>query len=60
MRLIGKVVETKYITAKEYLQLTEKDKRNIKDISIVTPKLGSNSFGNFKVELKSPEYKVYK
>ncbi len=46
------------ITPKEFMNLSEKDKKNIKKIEIVPPKLGRADFGKIRINLKTPIYKT--
>lgn len=46
------------ISAEEYLKRKESGKINPSKVSIVPPRIGSNSFGEFKVKLDVPEYRV--
>ena len=48
------------ISPSEYLNLTEEQRKEIEDIRIVPPKIGSGSFGMFRVIRKFPAYRVRK
>ncbi len=48
------------ISPSEYLHLTAEQKAEIKDIRIVPPKIGSGTFGMFRVTRKFPAYRVSK
>lgn len=52
-----KKYETDLLSPKEYLKLDEVTKSNIKNATIIPPKLGSKGFGSIKVQYKSPIYK---
>ena len=48
----------KDLTPSEFLRITPEEKRNIKSVRIVAPRLGSDSFGKIRIELATPEYVV--
>ena len=47
-------VTEKTITAEEYLNLTEEDRAEFREIRIIPPKIGSRDFVQFRVTTKSP------
>lgn len=50
--------EEDFISPSEYLNLTEEEKAEIKDIQIIPPALGSRGFGMFRIIRKSPSYRI--
>jgi hypothetical protein len=47
------------LTAEEYLNLTDNEKKNIEGTVIMPGKLGTRDFGKIKVFYKTPLYKAF-
>ena len=46
------------LSPKEFLNLSETDRENIKSVKIMPAKLGGNGFGKIKVTRKTPVYTI--
>ena len=53
-----KSVSGEVLSAKDFLELTKKNPKNIKTSSPVPPKLGATNFGCVYVEYFTPVYKM--
>lgn len=51
-----KPIKNKRITPERFMRLTEKEKKNIKEIHFIPPKLGDKNFGSFRLTYKRPIY----
>ncbi|CAB5577642.1 Uncharacterised protein [Pseudomonas putida] len=46
------------LTADQFIDLARRDRDEIKSVKFVPPKIGSEGFGRFDVELSSTSYEV--
>ena len=47
------------ISAKSFLSLSDKEKRNIKSCEFIPPAIGDNNFGKFVITMKYPVYTAH-
>ncbi len=51
-----KPITSKRISSEQYLNLSAREKSNIKGVQFISPGLGDKGFGFFKLSLKRPIY----
>jgi hypothetical protein len=52
--------DTEIISPEEYINLSEKEKENVKSATIIPPSLGDKEFGKIQITYKIPTYRIAK
>ncbi|KRG65193.1 hypothetical protein ABB26_05150 [Stenotrophomonas humi] len=58
--LDARPVTLEVLSASDFVSLTAEQKRGIKVVEIVAPRLGEKNFGGVRIKHDSPIYKVFK